>query len=384
MRSPDTHDGSEITAPVRPSASPPEGDGSDPDPFAVQAAAALESRTRGDFAVIVPAFDEEPVIGETVRELRAAFERYDLRGEVVIVDDGSTDRTAEVALSAADGWGALSVLRHRTNLGKTEAILTAAQHTDREFLVVFDADLQHRPDEVPRFLALLQEGWDIVTGRKVGAYDKRHVSSIYNALSRRIFRVPVSDLNSMKAFRREILDELHLRQDWHRFFVVLAHARGWSVTEIDIDLLPRRAGESKYQGPFRILVGLLDLVSVWFLLLFSRKPLLLFGVSGVVLIGLGLAVGTVAFWLRFVHEMGFRPLLYLVILLETVGFLLVGFGLVAEMVAHLRDETDALRRELARVRPTARKTDAVGGARPPPSSPQEPQRSPAEGEGKST
>ena len=315
-----------------------------------EAAAALTATTRADFAVVVPAYDEAPVIGDTVRELRAAFERYDLRGEVLVVDDGSGDGTAEVAREAADGWEALRVLRHRTNLGKTEAMLTAAARTERRWLVLFDADLQHRPDEIPRFLAKLQEGWDIVTGRKVGRYDKRHVSSVYNALSRTIFRVPVSDLNSMKAFRREILDDLHLRHDWHRFFVVLAHARGWSVTEIDVDLLPRRAGESKYTGPFRIVVGLLDLVSVWFLLLFSRKPLLLFGVTGAALIGLGLVVGAVAFWLRFVHEMGFRPLLYLVILLETVGFLLLGFGLVAEMIAHLRDETETLRRDVARLK----------------------------------
>src|SRR5690606_26575029 len=159
----------------------------------------------------------------------------------------------------------------------THAMLTAAAHTQRTWLVLFDADLQHLPDEIPRFLAKLQEGWDIVTGRKVGAYDKAVVSTIYNRLSRRIFRVPVSDLNSMKAFRREILEEVGLRRDWHRFFVVLAHARGWTVTEIDVTLYPRRAGVSKYQGPLRIMIGLLDLTSVWFLLLFSRKPLLFFG-----------------------------------------------------------------------------------------------------------
>jgi glycosyltransferase involved in cell wall biosynthesis len=248
----------------------------------------------------------------------------------------------------------LAVLRHRTNLGKTEAMLTAAAHTDRTYLVLFDADLQHRPAEIPRFLAELDRGWDIVTGRKVGAYDKRAVSSVYNRLSRKIFKVPVSDLNSMKAFNREILDGLVLRHDWHRFFVVLAHAQGYRVTEIDIDLLPRRAGESKYSGPLRILVGVMDLLSVWFLLLFSRKPLLLFGATGMGLASLGALVGLVSLYLRFLHPMlgfepylppmGYRPLLYLVMLLETLGFLLVGFGLVAEQVAQVRDELDILRR----------------------------------------
>jgi hypothetical protein len=183
-----------------------------------------------------------------------------------------------------------------------------------------------------------------VTGRKIGAYDKRVVSSMYNALSRRIFRVPVSDLNSMKAFRRTILDEMSLRHDWHRFFVVLAHARGYSVTEIDIKLHPRRAGVSKYTGLFRVAVGVVDLMSVWFLLLFSRKPLILFGLSGMTMIMLGMIVGGVAIYLRIFENFGFRPLLYLVILLETVGFLLFGFGLIAEMIAQLREEVDSLRR----------------------------------------
>ena len=221
--------------------------------------------------------------------------------------------------------------------------------------MIFDADLQHSPNEIPRFLEKLAEGWDIVTGRKLGAYSKRTVSSIYNRLSRKIFNVPVSDLNSMKAFRKEILSPLTLRHDWHRFFVVLAHARGATVTEIDIDLYPRRAGISKYTSKFRILVGLLDLVSVGFLLMFSRKPLLLFGLTGFALAGLGAMVAIAAFYLRFLHPMlgfeayippfGYRPLLYLVMLLEMLGFLLVGFGLVSEQVAQLRDELDNIRKQ---------------------------------------
>jgi glycosyltransferase involved in cell wall biosynthesis len=308
------------------------------------AAVGLTAEARRDFALVIPAFNEAPVVPALISELRATFERYDLSGEILFVDDGSTDGTAELVEKEADGWPLLKVLRHPRNLGKTEAIMTAARSTERTYLVLYDADLQHLPDQIPRFLEKLHAGWDIVTGRKVGFYDKRVVSSFYNALSRRIFRVPVSDLNSMKAFRRNILDEISLRHDWHRFFVVLAYARGYSVSEIDIELHPRRAGVSKYRGLFRIGVGLIDLVSVWFLLLFSRKPLILFGFSGMALITLGMVVGSVAIYLRVVEGFGFRPLLYLVILLETVGFLLFGFGLIAEMIAQLREEVDSLRR----------------------------------------
>lgn len=318
----------------------------------------LTPETARDFAVLVPAYNEAEVVPALVRELREAWERHGLDGEVILVDDGSTDGTAEIAEREAGDWSAFRVVRHRTNRGKTEAMVTAAAATERTYLVLFDADLQHRPDEIPRFLASLQDGWDIVTGRKVGPYDKRGVSSVYNRLSQRIFNVPVSDLNSMKAFRRDVLDGMTLRHDWHRFFVVMAHARGYSVSEIDIELLPRRAGESKYTGPFRIVTGVLDLFAVWFLLLFSEKPLLLFGTSGLALSAGGILVGVVAVYLRFFHPMlgfepyippmGYRPLLYLVMLLETLGFLLVGFGLVSEQIAQVRDELDAFRRRPGR------------------------------------
>lgn len=310
------------------------------------AADSLSEETRSDFCVVVPAYNEAEMIPDLVRELRSAFARYDLRGDVVLVDDGSTDGTGELAEQEAADWPGFRVVRHRVNLGKTEGMVTGAEATEKRWIVLFDADLQHLPDEIPRFLARLQEGWDIVTGRKIGAYEKRGVSSVYNGLSRRLFDIPVSDMNSMKAYRREAILDLHLRHDWHRYFVVLAHARGWSVTEIDITLFPRRAGTSKFTGPWRVVIGVLDLLAVGFLLRFSAKPLVLFGAAGAALLGSGVVVGLIALWLRFGMGFGFRPFLYLVVLLVTVGVLLIGVGFLAEMVAQLRGEIADLRRQL--------------------------------------
>ncbi|MGQ0561869.1 MAG: glycosyltransferase family 2 protein [Gemmatimonadota bacterium] len=309
----------------------------------------LSPETRRNFAVIVPALNEVENIPELLRELRATFEKHDLEGEVILVDDGSRDGTAERARELGGGWKPLKVVSHRRNFGKTEAMLTGAENTDAEYLILFDADLQHSTEEIPRYLERLGDGWDIVTGRKVGRYEKGTVSGIYNKLNRWLFKVPVSDVNSMKGFRRAVLDEINLRHDWHRFFVVLAYAEGYSVTEIDIALHPRRHGEAKYSGRSRIVLGLLDLISVGFFLFFSRKPMVLFGMTGLALAASGMIIGMVAIAMRLAGH-GFRPMLYLVILLEVLGFLLFGFGFIAELVAQQQAELDALQRKFKQSR----------------------------------
>lgn len=299
-------------------------------------------------SVVIPAYDEAANMGDLFSELAATFRRHELDAEVVLVDDGSTDGTAEAARRAAAEAGLsrrLKLLGHRRNRGKTEALLTAARAAEGEYLVLFDADLQHGTEEIPRFLETLEAGWDVVTGRKVGRYEKRLVSGVYNWMCRRLFHVPVHDLNAMKALRRSVLEELHLRPEWHRYLVVLAHAHGFRVTEIDIRLHPRRHGESKYSGGRRILVGTLDLLAVWFQLLFSRKPMLFFGVTGLALLALGGLTGLVALYLRFGLEQGYRPLLTLVLLLVVVGLLLFAVGFLAELIAGLRAEVEALRSE---------------------------------------
>lgn len=302
------------------------------------------------FSVIVPAYNEAENIGALFDAIEATFDSHSLNGEVILVDDGSTDDTWALAVAASARMGGRAkVARHRRNLGKTEAILTGARAADSDVFIVYDADMQHSTEEIPRFMAEMDAGWDIVTGRKVGAYEKRAVSSIYNRLSRFLFDVPVRDLNSMKAFRREVLEDVSLRHDWHRFFVVIAYARGFSVTEIDIELFPRRAGVSKYTGAGRVIASVGDLLVVWFYLRFSRKPMQLFGGAGITLTMLGLIIGVIATVLRGLGigppPTGYRPILGLVLLLIVVGITLFGFGFTAEMIALLRSDVEQLKSE---------------------------------------
>ncbi|MGD2152559.1 MAG: glycosyltransferase family 2 protein [Gemmatimonadales bacterium] len=300
---------------------------------------------RDNFSVVIPALNESENIPDLFRGLGTTFREHDLNGEIIFVDDGSTDDSVEVARREGDRLARFKLERHKVNLGKTEALITGVRAAETEWIVLFDADLQYQPGEIPRLLAEVADGYDIVCGRKVGKYEKRLVSGVYNWLSRRLFRVPVRDLNSIKIFRKTVLEEVHLRHDWHRFFVVLAHARGYRVGEIDVTLQPRVRGATKYGGRRRIFIGFLDLVAVWFLLLFSRKPMLLFGFTGLVLVGLGALVGVAAVVMRVMGQ-GFRPLLNLVILLALLGVSLFGFGFVAELVATLRAEVDDLRESI--------------------------------------
>jgi glycosyltransferase involved in cell wall biosynthesis len=296
---------------------------------------------------VIPAFNEAENMPELFDELAGTIREHDLHAEIILVDDGSTDGTLTAARQATEAADLrdVTLLQHRRNRGKTEALITAAREARGEYLVLFDADLQHSPQEIPRFVERLDSGVDVVAGRKVGPYEKRLVSGLYNWLARKIFRVPARDLNAMKAFRAEVLDRIHLRHDWHRYLVILAHAEGYEIGEMDIRLYPRRHGEPKYSGRRRILVGILDLLAVWFQLVFSRKPMLFFGVTGLGLLVAGGITGAVALVLRFAFQLGFRPLLTLVLLLVMSGLVLFVLGFLAELIAGLRGEIEELRRE---------------------------------------
>lgn len=295
-------------------------------------------------SIIIPAYNEEENIPLLVEGFVELTKETRFEFEVLLIDDGSTDGTYTAAKKLARKHPFLKVLKHRANLGITRALQTGFENAKGEVYVFFPADLQFLTTDIPKLVEpILKDEADLVTGRKAGRYRKRFVSWVYNSLSRILFRTKVRDLNSVKAFRREVVEDMALRKDWHRYIVVLAADEGWRIEEVDVTLKPRMYGRTKF-GFWRIPIGVLDLISVSFLLRYSRKPMLLFGTMGGVSFALGVITGLVALGLRIFAGLGFRPLLYLVILLVLLGMLLVVAGFIAEQIAQIRSEIEYLKR----------------------------------------
>jgi glycosyltransferase involved in cell wall biosynthesis len=297
-------------------------------------------------SVLVPAKDEVENLPEFCRQCAAALGTAAFTFEVVIVDDGSRDGSAETLKQLAARYPFLRVVTHRRQRGIADALRSAGEVAQGDVFVFYPADLQYLPQDIPALVEPILGGEaDIVTGTKQGKYEKAFVSGVYNALCRRLFGVEVTDLNSVKAYRREVMLGVPLRPDWHRYMVVMAAADGFRLTSRPVPLHPRRAGLSKFNWR-RIPVGALDLLSVWFQLRFGRKPMLFFGVAGAGLFLLGILSGVVALVLRFGFGMGFRPLLNLVEMIVISGIVLFGFGFLGEMVAGLREELrESVRRQ---------------------------------------
>jgi glycosyltransferase involved in cell wall biosynthesis len=307
-----------------------------------------------DVSILVPAKDEAENLPEFVRLCGESLGGAGFSFEVVIVDDGSRDDTPRVLRELASRYPFLRWVTHRRQRGIADALRSAGDAARGDVFVFYPADLQYLPEDIPSLVRPILAGEaDIVTGTKQGKYEKAFVSSIYNGLCRWLFGVDVADLNSVKAYRREVMANVPLRPDWHRYMVVIAAADGFRLRSTPVPVYARRAGSSKFTWR-RIPVGVLDLLSVWFQLRFGRKPLLFFGIAGAGLFFVGFLAGIVALVLRFGFGIGFRPLLNLVETMVISGIALFGFGFVGELIAGLREDHRELSREVAQLRAASR------------------------------
>jgi len=293
-------------------------------------------------SIIIPAFDEQENIEPLFRQFDEVLRRFS-DWEVVFVDDGSTDNTGKLARQAAGRYRWLRVVGHNKNRGLTAALETGFKAARGSVFIFYPADMQYHAQDIPRMISKIDQGADVVTGWRQGKYRKRFVSFTYNRICRMLFGIKVHDLNSVKAFRKEVFDNIPMRRDWHRYLVVLAAESEYRIDEVKVDLYPRTHGRSKF-GAGRILGGVLDLFSVKFQISFMKSPLRFFGTWGVITAFAGFIIGLISLYLRFFTAHGSRTLLYLVILLVLAGLGLFALGFLAEVMVGLRDEISALKK----------------------------------------
>ncbi len=303
-------------------------------------------------SVVVPVYNEERSVALLYEELQAALDPLG-EWEAVFVDDGSTDGSFAALTRLHARAGNVRVVRLRRNFGKAAALAAGFAQAGGASIVTIDGDQQDDPAEIPRLLAKLDEGFDLVTGWKKQRRDpltRRFPSKLFNWVVGHMAGLRLHDMNcGLKAYRGEVARGLVLYGELHRFIPVLAHEQGYRVAELPVHHRPREYGRSRY-GLERYFRGFLDLLTVSFMGRYRHRPLHLFGGLGLVLAAVGVVVLAYLTVLKIAgHAIGQRPLLTLGVLLVVVGLQFFSLGLISEMITSHHEER-ALTRELHDVR----------------------------------
>jgi glycosyltransferase involved in cell wall biosynthesis len=298
-------------------------------------------------SIVVPVYNEAPNAEALILELRETVDRLVANAEVVLVDDGSSDETYALLVAAIDGDARFRVIRLRRNFGQTAALAAGIDHARGEVIVTMDGDLQNDPADIPRLLALIDQGYDVVTGWRKERQDpfvsRRLPSIIANSIIAATTNVQVHDHGcGLKAFRGDVAKSLKLYGEMHRFITAIAGDLGATVIEIPVHHRPRTRGTSKY-GISRTVRVVLDLLTIKFLSGYATRPIHVFGFFGLLATFAGLAItGLLGFQRVFFGvELANRPLLLLGILLVLAGVQLVTLGLLGEMLARTYHESQA-------------------------------------------
>ncbi len=288
-------------------------------------------------SVVIPLFNENESLRTLFEELQGALTMLGQSYEILFVDDGSTDASFATLQQLHQSDPAhVRVIRFRRNFGKTAALSAAFKRVRGQVVVTMDADLQDDPGEIPKLLAKLEEGYDLVAAwreRRQDPASKRLPSRIANAAVTWMTRVELHDVNcGFKAYRAPVVRELKLYGDLHRFIPVLAVWQGYSIAEVPVVHRPRRFGRSKY-GWRRFIGSFFDFLVVLFLTHYLRRPLQLFGTLGAICFGVGLILGVYLAYLRFFGPgIGWRPALFADVMAIVVGVQLISIGLLGEML----------------------------------------------------
>jgi glycosyltransferase involved in cell wall biosynthesis len=289
-------------------------------------------------SVVIPCFNEAGSVAELAGKLVSVLDRIGRTFEILFVDDGSNDGTFDALTKLHESDPRIKVLKFRANFGKSAALQAGFTEAAGDVVITMDADLQDDPDEIPLMLAKIDEGYDLISGWKKVRRDpveKRVPSKLFNRVTAVLTGVPLHDFNcGFKAYRREVLGEIDLYGEMHRFIPVLAHRKGFRIGEVEVRHHPRAHGKSKF-GFERYLRGATDLFTILFLTKYLKRPAHFFGGAGILtsLAGTVIFAYLTALWFLGNRPIGNRPLLFLGILLIITGVQLFSLGLIGEMLA---------------------------------------------------
>ena len=305
-----------------------------------------------DLTIIVPLFNEAESLPELVRWINRTLDGRGWEYEIIMVDDGSTDGSWKVVRELAEADGRIHGIRFRRNYGKSAALYHGFKAAGGNVVVTMDADLQDSPEEIPEMYRMVTEdGWDVVSGWKQHRQDnkltKNLPSKLYNATARWITGIHLHDMNcGLKAYRNEVVKNIEVYGEMHRYIPYLPKNAGFErITEKPVHHQKRKYGKSKF-GLERFVNGFLDLLSLWFLSTFGKKPMHFFGFTGILMF---LAGFVIAVWLivaKLIHQAGgmhFRPvtdqpLFYLALLAVVLGVMLFLAGFICEMISRTSTE----------------------------------------------
>ena len=310
-----------------------------------------------DLSVVVPLYNEEESLPHLVEQLLAALRPSGERFELVLVNDGSSDRTAEVLESLSRDIPELVGVVLRKNYGQTAAMAAGFDVAQGEVIVSLDGDLQNDPADIPMLLAKLREGYDLVSGwrhqRQDAALQRKLPSKIANRLIGRVTGVRLHDYGcSLKAYSRDVLSDMRLYGELHRFLPALAFIEGARITEVKVNHRARQFGSSKY-GIDRTFRVLMDLLTVWFMKRFLTRPMYVFGFGGLIAILLSLVASSYLLAVKLMGgDIANRPLLTLAVVLGLAGIQLFCFGLLGEL--QIRTYHESQDRPIYRIRETLR------------------------------
>lgn len=298
-----------------------------------------------NLSVVVPLFNEQENLHLLYDELTESLKDVDQEYEIIFVDDGSTDSSLIELKNIQGADSHVTVVGLRRNFGQTAAMAAGFDHASGEIVITMDGDLQNDPRDIPRLVKKINEGYDVVTGwryeRKDTFISRRLPSLIANRLISTITGVNIHDYGcTLKAFRREVVRNIRLYGEMHRFIPAIASGMGVSFTEIKVNHRPRRFGSSKY-GISRTIRVLLDLMTVKFMLSYATRPLHVFGTVGFASFAFGIVVACILVIQRQFYDisMANRPLLLLAVLLVFMGIQFVTLGLLAELIVRTYHES---------------------------------------------